>query len=241
MRSRIFTAAALLAAATLSTAASFGDYEPVGFLSDYSKLKHKAGTEAYSWSEPAAQIGAYHKVIVDRFKIYLKADAARSEIDPATMQALARHFHNAILKASGGSYQITREPGPDTLRLRIAVTDLVPNKPEASVITLAVPFGGVAEAGVGALSGKAGGSPFIGHASVEIEALDSESHQQVAAYIETRAAKKFDVDLSDGVGSAVGKGVTGYADSFSTWPYTKETMDHWADLIGAWIKSARSS
>jgi hypothetical protein len=241
MRLRILIAEALLAATTLSSAASFGDYQPVDFLSDYSKLKHKAGTEAYSWSEPAAQIGAYDKVIVDRFKIYLKADAARSEIDPATMQALARHFHNAILKASGGSYQITREPGPDTLRLRIAVTDLVPNKPEASVITLAVPFGGVAEAGVGALSGKAGGSPFIGHASVEIEALDSESHQQVAAYIETRAAKKFDVDLSEGVGSAVGKGVTGYADSFSTWPYTKETMDHWADLIGAWIKSAWSS
>jgi hypothetical protein len=241
MRSRTLFVAALLAATTLATAATFGDYEPVGFLSDYSKLKPKAGAEAYSWSEPAAQIGAYDKIIVDRIKIYLKADAARGEVDPATMQALARHFHHAILKALGGSYRITREPGPGTLRLRIAVTDLVPNKPEASVITLAVPFGGVAEAGVGALSGKAGGSPFIGHASVEIEALDSESHQQVAAYIETRAAKKFDVDLSDGVGSAVGKGVSGYAGSFSTWAYTKKAMDHWADLIGAWLKSARSS
>ncbi|ESQ15477.1 MAG: hypothetical protein N838_08630 [Thiohalocapsa sp. PB-PSB1] len=95
------------------------------------------------------------------------------------------------------------------MRLQIAVTDLVPNKSEASVITLAFLFGGVAEAGVGALSRKAGGSPFIGHASVEIEALDSESHQQVAAYIETRVAKKFDLDLSDSVGSAVGKDVTG--------------------------------
>jgi hypothetical protein len=59
MRTRIFTAATLLAVATLSTAATFGNYEPVGFLRDSSKLKHKAGTEAYSWSEPAAQIGAY--------------------------------------------------------------------------------------------------------------------------------------------------------------------------------------
>ncbi|WP_296897527.1 DUF3313 domain-containing protein [Thiohalocapsa sp.] len=241
MKLHTLIAAALLAAATLSTAASFGDYEPVGFLSDYSRLQHKAGTEAYSWSEPAAQISAYDKVMVDRIKVYLKADAGRGEIDPATMQALAQHFHDAILKALGGSYQVTREPGPRTLRLRVAVTDLVPNKPEASVITLAVPFGGVAEAGVGALSGKAGGSPFIGHASVEIEALDSQSHQQVAAYIETRAAKKFDVDLKEGVGTAVGKGVTGYADSFSTWAYTKKAMDHWADLIGAWLKTAKSS
>jgi hypothetical protein len=180
-------------------------------------------------------------VIVDRIKIYLKSDAGRGEIDPAKMQALASYFHDAILKALGGSYQITREPGPDTLRLRVAVTDLVPNQPEASVITLAVPFGGVAEAGVGALSAEAGGSPFVGHASVEIEALDSESHRQVAAYIETRAAKKLDVDLSDGVGSAVGTGVSGYANSFSTWAYTKKAMEHWAELIGAWLKAARSA
>jgi hypothetical protein len=43
------------------------------------------------------------------------------------------------------------------------------------------------------------------------------------------------------VGSAVGKGVTGYADSFSTWACTKKAMDHWADLIGAWLKKANSS
>ena len=43
------------------------------------------------------------------------------------------------------------------------------------------------------------------------------------------------------MGSAVDKGVTGYADSFSTWAYTKKAMDHWADLIGAWLKAAKSS
>jgi cytochrome c553 len=110
MKLRSLIAAALLGAATLSTAAGFGDYEPVGFLSDYSRLQHKAGTEAYSWSEPAVQISAYDKVMVDRVKVYLKADAGRGEIDPATMQALAQHFHDAILKALGGSYQVTREP-----------------------------------------------------------------------------------------------------------------------------------
>jgi hypothetical protein len=69
----------------------------------------------------------------------------------------------------------------------------MPNKPEASVITLAVPFGGAAEAGVGALGGDASSSPFVGEASVEMEALDSSSHRQLAAFIETRAAKKFNV------------------------------------------------
>ena len=59
MRLRILIAAALLVASTLATAEGFGGYEPVGFLSDAGRLEHKAGTDAYSWSEPAAQIGAY--------------------------------------------------------------------------------------------------------------------------------------------------------------------------------------
>jgi len=241
MRLRIFTAAALLAAATLSSAASFGDYEPVGFLSDYSKLRQKAGTDAYSWSEPAAQIGTYDKVMVDRIKIYLKQGAERSEIDPTTMKALADYFHDAIIEQLRGHYQVVREPGPKVLRIRIAVTDLVPNKPEVSVITLAIPFGGVAEAGIGALGGDAGSSPFVGEATVEMEAMDSNSHRQVAAYIETRAGKKFNVDLSKGVGDAVSKGFGGFTDSFNTWAYTKKAMDYWAARVGAWLDSARSA
>lgn len=35
------------------------------------------------------------------------------------------------LEAVEGAYPVVRKPGPDVLRLRIAVTDLVPNKPKA--------------------------------------------------------------------------------------------------------------
>jgi len=206
-----------------------------------SKLRHKPGSDAYSWSEPAAQIAVYDKVMVDRIKIYLKQGAERGEIDPTTMKALADYFHDAITEQLRGHYQVVREPGPEVLRLRIAVTNLVPNKPEASVITLAVPFGGVAEAGIGALGGDAGSSPFVGEASVEMEALDSSSHRQVAAFIETRAAKKFNVDLSGGIGNAVNKGVGGFTDSFNTWAYTKKAMTYWATRVGDWLDSARSA
>lgn len=241
MRIITLVASALLAASAATMAATFGDYQSVGFLSDYSKLRHKPGSDAYSWSEPAAQIAVYDKVMVDRIKIYLKQGAERGEIDPTTMKVLADYFHDAIIEQLRGHYQVVREPGPDVLRLRIAVTDLVPNKPEASVITLAVPFGGVAEAGIGALGGDAGSSPFVGEASVEMEALDSGSQRQVAALIETRAAKKFNVDLSGGVGNAVSKGVGGFTDSFNTWAYTKKAMTYWATRVGDWLDSARSA
>jgi hypothetical protein len=241
MRNTTFIVSAFLAMSAAATAATFGDYQSVGFLSDYSKLKHKPGSDAYSWSEPATQIAAYDKVMVDRIKIYLKQGDERGEIDPTMMKALADYFHDAILKQLRGHYQVVREPGRDVLRLRVAVTDLVPNRPEASVVTLAIPFGGVAEAGLGALGGDAGSSPFVGEATVEMEAMDSRSNRQVAAYIETRAAKKFNVDLGEGVGNAVSKGVGGFADSFNTWAYTKKAMTYWATRIGDWLESARSS
>jgi hypothetical protein len=74
-----------------------------------------------------------------------------------------------------------------------------------------------------------------------MEALDSSSSRQVDAYIETRAAKKFNVDLSKGVGDAVSKGVGGFADSFNTWAYTKKAMTYWATRVGDWLESARSA
>ena len=75
----------------------------------------------------------------------------------------------------GDAYPMVSEPGPDVLRLRVAVTDLVPNKPEASVVSLAVPFLWVADAGSGVATGEAGSTVFTSHASIEVEALDSES------------------------------------------------------------------
>jgi hypothetical protein len=229
------TSAALLAATLAATtvwAGQFGDYEPHGFLSNYSNLKPEGGeSDAYRYLDPKADASKYTKLMIDRIKIYLKEDAESKEIDPTAMKELADYFHQAIVKAVEGAYPVVREPGPDVLRLRIAITDLVPNKPEASVVSLAVPFLWVGEAGAGAAKGELGSTPFVGEVTVEMEALDSVSSKQMAAYIETRVGKKYNVDLAEGVGKAVKKGVGSYVNAYSTWAYTKQSMDYWAQLI----------
>ena len=53
------------------------------------------------------------------------------------------------------------------------MTDIVPNKPEASVVTLVVPFLWIGDAGTGVAKGKAGSTAFTGEANIEFEALDS--------------------------------------------------------------------
>ncbi len=223
-----FTATLILLAFSVPAvwAGQFGDYNPQGFLSDYSKLKPEGGdSHAYKYRDPKADVAKYKKVMIDRIKIYLKDDAKSKEIDPTQLKELADYFHGAIVKEMKGGYPVVTEPGPDVLRLRIAITDLVPNKPEASVVTLAVPFLWVGEAGAGAAEGKTGSTPFIGEVTVEMEAMDSDSHQQVAAYIETDVAKKY--NWTQGVDTAA----KDYLKSYSTWTCTKQAMDDWAQLI----------
>lgn len=173
-----------LVAAPAAWTGQFDGYEPHGFLSDYSKLKPEGGgSHAYKYRDPKADEAKYKKVMIDSIKIYLKDDAKSKEIDPTQLKELADYFHSAIVEAMKGGYSVVTEPGPDVLRLRIGITDLVPNKPDASVVTLAVLFLRGGEAG--AAEGKTGSTPFIGEVTIEMEALDSDNHKQVAAYIET--------------------------------------------------------
>jgi len=227
---RVIGYAGLLPAALIAVSAvfagQFGEYEPKGFLSDYSRLTPKGGdSEVYAYRDPKAEMGKYRKLMVDRIKVYLSEDAASREVDPAVLKELTDYFHAAIVKAVEPAYPVVREPGPDVLRLRIAITDLVPNKPEASVVTLVVPFLWVGDAGAGVAQGKAGSTPFLGEATVELEALDIRTNQQVAAYIEERVGKKY--HWTRGVET----GVKDYLKAYSTWAYTKQVMDHWAQMI----------
>lgn len=126
------------------------------------------------------------------------------------------------------------ETGPNVVHLRLAVTNVVPNKPEASMVSLAVPFLWLADAGTGVAKGEAGSTAFVGEASVEMEALDSMSNKQVAAYIQTRIPKKYNYI------EGLSRGVTSYANAYSTWAYTKKAMDGWAQFIRQRLDAAHS-
>jgi len=203
----------------------FGEYEAKGFLTDYANISTNEDDGAYRYRDPTADFGKYNKLLVDRIKIWFKDDSEYKGIDADELKQLTDYFYKAIEEAVGDAYPMVSEPGPDVLRLRIAVTDLVPNKPEASVTSLVVPFLWVGEAGAGAAMKEAGATPFTGEASIELEALDSMSSKQLAAYIETRLGKKY--QWTEGVV----EGVSSYVNAYSEWKYTKVAMDYWAGLI----------
>ena len=211
-----------------SSSPKLGDYQTVGFLSDYSKLQ-PAGDDSSAYlhrADPA--VGAkYNKVMIDRIKLFFADQAEYQGIDPTDLKALTDYFHDAISKALGDAYPVVTETGPDVVRMRIAVTNITPNKPIASVATLVVPFLWVADAGTGVAQDQPGSTAFVGKASIEAEAMDSVSGEQIAAYVETEIPKKY--NWTEGVE----KGVGDYVKSYSAWAYTKQAMDAWAKYIRA--------
>ena len=206
--------------------AKLGDYQPVGFLSSYAGLK-PSPNDPHAFIKPAPPgVGKkYNKVMLDRIKIFFADDSTYKGIDPTDLKALTDYFHHAIVKALGNTYPVVDKAGPDVVRLRIAVTNVVPNKPLASVVTLAVPFLWLADAGTGVAEGETGSTAFVGKASVEMEALDSLTNKQIAAYVATEIPTKYNWV------NGIKEGVTDYVHAYTTWSYTKEAMDIWAKYI----------
>jgi len=224
--STLLTLPAAASEAAATNAPKFGDYQAKGFLTDYSKLPKTADESgAYRYRDPNTDFGKYNKLLVDRIKIWFQEDSEYKGIDPDELKMLTDYFYEAINTAVGDAYPMVTEAGPDVLRLRIAVTDLVPNKPEASVVTLVVPFLWIGDAGTGVAKGEVGSTAFTGEATIEMEALDSVSSQQLAAYIETEVGKKYQWT------KGVAEGVTSYVKAYSKWDYTKKAMDTWAQLL----------
>lgn len=211
--------------ATLEALPSFGNYQAKGFLSDYSKIKPAGESSGiFVYRNEALTKVRYKKILIDPIQITTKRHTWPRDGSPI-FNDLAEYFRQSIVKAVGDTYQIVDEPGPEVLRLRIAVTDLEPNDPGVSMITLVVPFLWLGEASAGAAQGDVGSTPFAGQAVVEMEALDSQSNQQLAAYIERRAGKKYNWE------AGIVSGLSSYVKGFYTWAYTEEAFDSWANML----------
>jgi hypothetical protein len=209
------------------------EYKYSGFLSDYSHLKpapDKTAAEVYL--KAGFDLKNYNKVLLDRIIVWYKNDAEYKGIDPTELKVLADYFHEAIVKALGSDYPVVSEPGPGVLRIRIAICELVATKPIASVVVLVTPYATIADLASGAVTkGGAGSSPYVGDAAIEAEFLDSQTNEQLAAYVERRIGKKYNVDLSEGPGSAVMKGATSYGKAYTTWGYAKDAFNYWAKKL----------
>ena len=127
--------------------------------------------------------------MLDQVIFYFSPNAKNKEIDPEQMKELADMFAAPVFQSLGDAYPLVDQPGPDVMRVRVAITDIdLPNRPLNTVTTI-IPVG----LAVSVLKkGATGKGTFVGETSMEMEVLDSETNERIAAAADRRAGGKID-------------------------------------------------
>ena len=144
--------------------------ELTGFLGDYSGLesvKGKGGEEIRRWIDPNLKKGKYLKLIVEPVVFYPEAKATK-QISVETLKGLREYTTEALQRELGKSFLLVQQAGPDTARLRIALTG-VSTDAEAMKVYEYIPFAAIA-AGVTTATGA---RDRVAYMMVEAMATDS--------------------------------------------------------------------
>lgn len=240
MRSRVplmlaAAAAVLLAGCATPTGTQPGAAAPSPsyrqILSQPDRLQPVPGeTSAMRWFDPNANFKQYDKILIERIRVSL--DAESSSVDPNDLKALTDYFQGSLIKALQPPYAIVDQAGPGVLRLRITVLDLVATKPEVSVVVLLVPYSTIPDMMSSAASGRpAGSAPYLGKTGMAVEFIDGATNNLVGEYADTQYGRKYAVNTTGSMSTAVSGGVTNYLDSYQTWAYAQQAFDGWSQFF----------
>jgi len=101
------------------------DPEPSGFLgSGYADMRLDAGTGNLTYRKDGADLGVYSKVMLDRVEIWIDTENRYKGASWMDVRRCAELFDQAMRQALADGYPLVDEPGPDVLRIRLAVTGL---------------------------------------------------------------------------------------------------------------------
>lgn len=152
-------------------ASSMNEFEPSGFLVDYSQLTHGGeGRAALTYVDPGVDFKKYDSLMFDRVSVWLSPEAENRDIDPVVFKEMSDYFLNALVDAVKDRYSVVDQPGPNVLRVRAAITDVEPSDPIAKALSV--------------------DNIGTGGAEAEFELLDSMSSERLAAAVDSRRGGK---------------------------------------------------
>lgn len=213
-----------------SSTTSFDQYR--GALAQAQRLEPVPGQPgAFRWLASDANLGKYHKVELDRIRVRLADNADYKSIDPGSLAALVDYFGQSIQKALGPQYPLVNQPGPDVLRVRITLVDIVPNDVDVTG-AMTVLGGPLATAMVSQVTGEpAGAAPYMGRTGVAVEFVDSQTGRLIGEYADTQFGQQYVLDPNKGLQGLVDANAKGTMDGLSKWAYVHQAFDKWAMLF----------
>jgi len=155
-----------------------------GFLGDYSMLeKGKKGEALMVYKNPDADWPSYSKILLDPVDILSKAKEQASSTPQEDYQMLANNFYTLLYEELSEDYEMVKEPGPRTIRVQIALTDVEKSWAAVNTVTSVIPVGIVISAGKEFATGK---PAFVGEVAIEAKALDARTGQVLVMGIDRR-------------------------------------------------------
>jgi hypothetical protein len=215
----------------------------VSFLTDPGRLKATSASGGLlCWRKPGVDWKSYDKVMIERIKVYITPASDPTPIDPSDLKTLIDYFHADLVRDLTPAVQVVDVAGPNVVRVRLALTSLMPTNTLKSLAGTAVPYGFVAEMGSGAATGRpVGSTPYMGQTGLEAQFLDGASGAVVGECADTEIGLKYAADLNNGASTAAQAWVDGYASSFESWTYARDAFDKWSAIFARRLSDLRST
>ena len=193
--------------------------EKSGFLGDYSMLREgerstfSQGAENQAllvYKNPAADWKKYKKIQLDPVTVWLGANSKLKEVSVEDRQRLANTLWSKLDENLRKDYEMTSQPGPDVLRIQVAITEGESSSVAMDTVSSIVPQMKLLS---GVKSLATGVSAFTGSASAELKATDADTGTLLSAAVDRRGGTK---SLS---------GV------FNSWNDVEEAYRFWAEKL----------
>ena len=181
---------AVLVAGGCASSTRAPDIDKSGFMgADFALLKPGPEQRAQLvYIRPGVDWAAYRFVLLDPVTVWNGKESTGKGISAADAQILVNYFYSVIYAAlEKEGFTIVNAPGPDTLRVKVAITKPEESNVALNVISTVIP----ALHAASSLDKLATGKPaFVGEAQVEVKATDALSGELLAAGIDHRVGGK---------------------------------------------------
>ena len=149
-----------------------------GFLDDYSRFEESNRLPGTLVDRTRAdRLKNYKACIVEPVAVHFKNQARFMEIKPEDRKILTEYFHDEVVNAvHNGGYTVVNDSGPGVLRIRLAITDILADKPYWNSYRAIR----MSKEGVGGLG-------------MEAEFLDSSTGERLAAVIDAHHGRGWQI------------------------------------------------
>lgn len=149
-----------------------------GFLKDYSEFRADPKDKSLLWYEKkGVDWKRFKKLMIDPVVVYLHPDARNRPVPAEELNKLTEYFRETVVREVRDEYPVVDTPGPDVLRIRAAITDVIPVSPVTNILSVA-----------------AIGVPLdMGGAAIEAEFLDSDTGERLGAIVDLKLGTPLDV------------------------------------------------